>query len=70
MVDEVMSISKQEISQQKFNEKLALNQNKYHTWLNTKVKDMLPDKNFSKVGNGYLINRIEDNLSNRYLYYD
>ena len=61
MVDEVVSLSKQEICQQNFNETLALHQHNFNTELNTQVKDMLPDKIFSKIGNRYFSNLIEDN---------
>ena len=52
MFDEVVSLLNQEISHQKFNEKFALHQFKFNTELNTKVKDMLPNKNLPKIGNG------------------
>ena len=60
MFDDVMSLKDQEISQQQFNEKLAVHQHKFNTELNTKVKDMLPDRNLPRIGNGYLIYLIED----------
>ena len=52
MVDEVVSLASKEISQQTFNEKLALDQLKFNNELNTKVKDMLPNKILPKTGNG------------------
>ena len=52
MVDEVVSLASKEISQQTFNEKLALHQLKFNNELNTKVKDMLPNKILPKTGNG------------------
>ena len=52
MFDDVVSLINQEISQQKFNEKLALHQHKFNTELNTKVKNMLPNKTLPKIGNG------------------
>ena len=52
MFDDVVSLINQEISQQKFNEKLALHQHKFNIELNTKVKNMLPNKNLPKIGNG------------------
>ena len=60
MLDELMSLINQEITQQQFNEKLALHRHRFNTELNTKVRDMLPDRNLPNIGNGYLSNLIED----------
>ena len=53
MVDEVLALKDNEISQQTFNEKLVLHKHKFNTELNTKIKEMLPKKDVSNIGNGY-----------------
>ena len=60
MLDELMSLINQEITQQQFNEKLALHRHRFNTELNTKVRDMLPDRNLPNIGYGYLFDLIED----------
>lgn len=53
MFDEVLAVRDGTISQDIFNEKLAIYKHRFNCELNTKVKDMLPDKNLPKIGNGY-----------------
>ena len=54
MLTDVMALKDNEISKQTFAEKLALNKHKFNTELETKVKDMLPNKKLPKIGKGYI----------------
>ena len=51
MHDELMELKDDEISKESFNQALALQKHKFHTELNTRIKDMLPDKKLPKIGN-------------------
>ena len=53
MFDEVLDLSHGTLSQEKFNEKLVISKHRFNCLLDTQVKDMLPDKNLPKIGNGY-----------------
>ena len=53
MLDEVLDLSHGTISQDKFNEKLAIHKHRFNCELDTQVKDVLPDKNLPKIGKGY-----------------
>ena len=51
MHDELMELKDDEISEEAFNQALALNKHKFNTELNTRIKDMLPNKKLPKIGN-------------------
>ena len=51
MIDELIAFKDGNITQELFNEKLALHQYKFNNELKTKVKGMLPNQNLPKLGN-------------------
>lgn len=53
MFDEVLALCQGTLSQEEFNEKLVIRQHRFNCVLESQVKDMLPDKNLPKIGNGF-----------------
>ena len=53
MFDEVLALCQGTLSQEEFNEKLVIRKHRFNCVLESQVKDMLPDKNLPKIGNGF-----------------
>lgn len=52
MLEEVIALRSETLSRQLFDKKLTKQKNKFNNELDTKVKHMLPEENFPKIGNG------------------